>query len=95
MGSSALFGAKKFRIFQNLWSVRTEKRNEPVRTRGGGQFFAILFGRSITVRLSFVHIRNILLHYLFCLHCPCNHVIGNSLNPTKQLTNLTKLQAIV
>jgi len=49
--TSALFGAKKLLIFQNLWCVRTDKRERDGRastdilqTRGGGQFFVILCG---------------------------------------------------
>jgi len=44
MRTSALFGAKKLRIFRNFWCVRTDRRVEPVRTfcGQGGQFFAIL-----------------------------------------------------
>jgi len=53
MRTSALFGPKKLRIFQNLRCVRTDNgegrrgRFEPVRTffGQGGQFFAILCGR--------------------------------------------------
>jgi len=39
MRTSALFGAKKLRIFRNLWCVRTDKGGER------GQVFAILCGR--------------------------------------------------
>jgi len=53
MRVSALFGAKKLRIFWNLWCIRTDKGGrgvEPVLTFCGqrereGQFFAILYGR--------------------------------------------------
>jgi len=51
MQTSAVFGAKNFRFFRNLWCVRPDKGGggvEPVRhfsDKGRGQFFAILRGR--------------------------------------------------
>jgi len=51
MRTSALFGAKKLQICQNLWCVRTDREREAEQCghfeakEGGGRFFAILFGR--------------------------------------------------
>jgi len=45
---SALFDAKNFGFFE-IYGVRRDKRGgvQPVRTRGRGQFFAILGGRPL------------------------------------------------
>jgi len=51
MRTSTLFGAKKLRIFQNLWSVRTENDGGGELSQyghisdKGGHFFSILSGR--------------------------------------------------
>jgi len=49
MRTSALFSAKKLRIFRNLCCIRSDKRGgEPVRTfcgQGGGSIYRDLCGR--------------------------------------------------
>jgi len=59
MWTSTLFWGKKLRIFRNLWCVRTVKGGwasaDIFRTRGRGQFFAILYGRPLCTATYTVH----------------------------------------